>query len=86
MVNGHRVRLFRKTKKAAEGEAAKIRIKKENEGGSAFGLSAVKRIDAEAALKQAGVPVETLACPGVEHAIDPEGLQRGGLFLRQVLA
>src|ERR1700731_4743525 len=51
MVNGHRVRLFRKTKKAAEGEAAKIRIKKENEGGSAFGLSAIKRIDAEAALK-----------------------------------
>ncbi len=42
--------------------------------------------DAEAALKTAGVPVETLACPGVEHAIDPEGLQRGGLFLRQVLA
>ena len=42
--------------------------------------------DAEATLKQAGVPVETLACPGVEHAIDPEGLQRGGLFLRQVLA
>ncbi len=42
--------------------------------------------DAEAALKQAGVPVETLACPGVEHAIDQEGLQRGGLFLRQVLA
>ena len=41
---------------------------------------------AEVALKQAGVPVETLACPGVEHAIDPEGLQRGGLFLRQVLA
>src|SRR5260370_32576451 len=51
MVNGRRVRLFRKTKKAAEGEGAKIRIKKENEGGSAFGLPAVKRIDAEAALK-----------------------------------
>ena len=41
---------------------------------------------AEAALRQAGVPVETLACSGVEHAIDPEGLQRGGLFLRRVLA
>jgi phospholipase/carboxylesterase len=41
---------------------------------------------AETALKQAGVPVETLACPGVEHAIDQEGLQRGGLFLRQVLS
>src|SRR5260370_21205237 len=51
MVNGRRVRLFRKTKKGAEGEAAKIRIKKGNEGGSAFGLPAVKRIDAEAAVK-----------------------------------
>src|SRR5205814_9387174 len=27
------------------------------------------------ALKAAGVPVETLACVGIEHAIDPEGLQ-----------
>src|SRR5207237_8685879 len=42
--------------------------------------------DAEAALKTAGVPVETLACPGIEHAIDPEGLQRGGAFLKQVLS
>jgi phospholipase/carboxylesterase len=41
---------------------------------------------AEAALKGAGVPVETLACVGVEHSIDPEGLQRGGAFLRQVLS
>jgi len=37
---------------------------------------------AEAALRQAGVPVETLACPGIEHSIDPEGLERGGRFLR----
>jgi phospholipase/carboxylesterase len=41
---------------------------------------------AEAALQRAGVPVETLACPGVEHAISPEGLQRGGAFLRRVLS
>lgn len=41
---------------------------------------------AEAALKAAGVAVETLACPGVEHAIDPEGLRRGGEFLRAVLS
>jgi phospholipase/carboxylesterase len=41
---------------------------------------------AEAALKAAEVPVETLACPGVEHAISPQGLQRGGAFLRQVLS
>jgi phospholipase/carboxylesterase len=42
--------------------------------------------NAETALKAAGVPVDTLACPGVQHAIDPEGLQRGAQFLRQVLA
>jgi phospholipase/carboxylesterase len=41
---------------------------------------------AEAALKDAGVPVETLACAGTAHAIDPEGLQRGGRFLREVLS
>lgn len=41
---------------------------------------------AEAALRAAGVPVETLACPGIEHAIDPEGLQRGGSFLRAVFS
>jgi len=36
---------------------------------------------ADAERPQAGrVPVETLAGPGVEHAIDQEGLQRGGLF------
>jgi phospholipase/carboxylesterase len=40
---------------------------------------------AEAALKQAGVPVETLACPGIEHSISPEGLERGGRFLHEVL-
>jgi len=41
---------------------------------------------AEAALKGAGVPVETLACVGVGHSIDPEGLQRGGTFLREILS
>jgi phospholipase/carboxylesterase len=41
---------------------------------------------AEAALRGAGVPVETLACPGVEHSISPEGLQRGGAFLQRVLS
>src|SRR6266550_2756031 len=38
---------------------------------------------AETALQGAGVSVETLACVGVEHSIDPEGLQRGGVFLRE---
>jgi len=42
--------------------------------------------DAEAALKAAAVPVETLACVGIEHSIDPEGLERGGRFLREVLS
>src|SRR5712691_7485052 len=41
---------------------------------------------AEAALQQAAVPVQTLACVGIEHTIDPEGLERGGRFLREVLS
>jgi len=41
---------------------------------------------AESALNTASVPVETLACVGTAHAIDPEGLQRGGTFLREVLS
>jgi phospholipase/carboxylesterase len=41
---------------------------------------------AEAALKGAGIAVETLACAGIEHAIDPEGLERGGRFLREMLS
>src|SRR6202047_1345885 len=41
---------------------------------------------AETALEGAGVPVETLACAGVGHSIDPEGLQRGGVFLREILS
>ncbi len=41
---------------------------------------------AEAALKRAEVPVETLSCVGIEHSIDPEGLARGGRFLREVLS
>jgi phospholipase/carboxylesterase len=41
---------------------------------------------AEAALRAADVLVETLACVGVEHSIDQQGLERGGRFLRQVLS
>ena len=40
---------------------------------------------AETALKTAGVPVETVTCPGIGHSIDEEGLRRGGLFLKDVL-
>jgi phospholipase/carboxylesterase len=41
---------------------------------------------AEAALNRAGIPVETLACVGIEHSIDPEGMERGGRFLAEVLS
>ena len=41
---------------------------------------------AETALKGANVPVETLACVGIGHSIDPEGLERGGRFLAEVLS
>jgi phospholipase/carboxylesterase len=40
---------------------------------------------AEAALTEAGVPVETLTCPGIGHSIDDNGLRRGGSFLKEVL-
>jgi phospholipase/carboxylesterase len=40
---------------------------------------------AEAALKGAGVPVDTLTCPGIGHSIDEHGLGRGGAFLKNVL-
>jgi phospholipase/carboxylesterase len=42
--------------------------------------------EAETALKAAGVPIETLACVGIEHSIDGQGLERGGRFLREVLS
>jgi len=41
---------------------------------------------ADTALKAAGVPVETLTCPGIGHSIDSVGLQRGGQFLRAALS
>jgi phospholipase/carboxylesterase len=37
---------------------------------------------AYAALQEAGVPVEQMLRPGLGHGIDPEGLARGGEFLR----
>jgi phospholipase/carboxylesterase len=40
---------------------------------------------AETALETAGVPVETVTCPGIGHSIDEGGLRRGGLFLKDVL-
>jgi phospholipase/carboxylesterase len=42
--------------------------------------------EAELALTDAGVSVETLSCPGVGHGIDEEGLRRGGEFLHRVLS
>jgi phospholipase/carboxylesterase len=41
--------------------------------------------EAEIALTDAGVPVETLSCPGVGHGIDDQGLRRGGQFLQRML-
>ncbi|MGH7038939.1 MAG: alpha/beta hydrolase [Stellaceae bacterium] len=41
---------------------------------------------AETALKTAGITVESLTCPGLGHAIDEQGLTRGGRFLQQALA
>ena len=37
-------------------------------------------------LAAAGLPVETLSCPGLGHGIDPAGLERGAAFLRDRLA
>jgi phospholipase/carboxylesterase len=41
---------------------------------------------AQQALEDAGVPVETLTCPGIGHSIDEAGLRRGGAFLGEVLS
>ncbi|MGH7029056.1 MAG: alpha/beta hydrolase [Stellaceae bacterium] len=41
--------------------------------------------EAEAGLKAAGIPVESLACPGIGHSIDEQGLRRAGQFLKDVL-
>ncbi len=40
---------------------------------------------AERALEAAGVPIETIARPGLAHGIDEEGLKAGGRFLKEVL-
>jgi phospholipase/carboxylesterase len=40
----------------------------------------------EAALRAAGVPVETLSCPGLGHSIDQHGIARAAGFLKMALA
>jgi phospholipase/carboxylesterase len=40
----------------------------------------------EQGLKAAGIPVETLTCPGIGHTIDEAGLEAGLRFLQKVLA
>ncbi|HEY0419988.1 MAG TPA: prolyl oligopeptidase family serine peptidase [Acetobacteraceae bacterium] len=42
--------------------------------------------DAERALREAGVPVESLFCPGLGHGIDEAGLSLGALFLQRCFA
>lgn len=37
--------------------------------------------EAEQGMAAAGFDVQTLACPGIGHGIDPAGLQQGGAFL-----
>lgn len=41
---------------------------------------------AEAVLKQAGVAVDSMSCPGIGHSISEEGLRRGGDFLKGAFA
>lgn len=41
--------------------------------------------EAKTALAGLGVPVDTLACPGIGHSIDENGLRRGAAFLKAVL-
>ena len=40
---------------------------------------------AESALRQNGIKVEAIRCPGLGHAIDQTGLVRGGAFLQEIL-
>jgi phospholipase/carboxylesterase len=42
--------------------------------------------DAESALRQAGIPVESLFCPRLGHGIDEAGLSAGALFLQRAFA
>ena len=41
---------------------------------------------AEAALKEVGVPVQTVTSVGIGHSIDEQGLRHGGQFLKDVLS
>jgi phospholipase/carboxylesterase len=41
--------------------------------------------ESEASLRQAGIPVETLARPGLAHGIDQEGLGAAARFLMRHL-
>ncbi len=41
---------------------------------------------AESALRRLGMPVQTLWCPGLGHAIDEAGLSTGALFLQRIFS
>ena len=46
-------------------------------------VPAFRSRDAESALRDAGVPVQSVFVPGLGHGIDPEGLGRGAAALQQ---
>ena len=48
-------------------------------------VPALRTREAEAALRQVGIPVETLFCPKLGHGIDEAGLSLGALFLQRYL-
>ena len=45
-----------------------------------------RSLEAERALRQLGLPVETLWRPALGHAIDDAGLALGGLFLQRAFS
>jgi len=49
-------------------------------------VPAARSHDAEATLRQAGVPVESVFVPRLGHGIDPTGLSMGGLVLQRGFA
>ncbi|MGH7153340.1 MAG: alpha/beta hydrolase, partial [Acetobacteraceae bacterium] len=49
-------------------------------------VPAARSRDAEAVLRAAGVPVESVFVAGLGHGIDPTGVSTASLFLQRVFA